>query len=70
MKKSVLFFLAFCLTVYSLPASAAFSNNAFDACMEEFVKHLNVLENTDSGGMSGDEARAGLDKRYCLGKEC
>jgi len=60
MKKSVMFFLAFCLSVYSLPAFAAFSSNAFDACMEEFVKHLNVLEDTDSAGMSGDEARTGL----------
>jgi len=60
MKKMVLFFITFCLVSFSLPIFAAFSINSFDACMEEFVKYLNVLENTDSGGMSGNEARAGL----------
>lgn len=60
MKKLVLLFTTICLVSFSLPVFAAFSVNAFDACMEEFVKHLNVLENTDSAGMSGDEARAGL----------
>ncbi len=60
MKKLALFFVTICLVSFSFPSFAAFSINAFDACMEEFVKHLNVLENTDSGDMSGDEARAGL----------
>ncbi len=60
MKKLLLFFVTFCFVSFSLQSFAAFSINSFDACMEEFVKHLHVLENTDSAGMSGDEARAGL----------
>lgn len=62
MKKLVLFLLALCLTFNSLPLFAAFSINAFDACIEEYVKNLNVLENTDSSGISGDNARAGMVK--------
>lgn len=60
MKKLALFFMTVCLISFSLPVFAAFRISAFDGCMQELVKHLNVLENTDSGGMSGDEARAGL----------
>ena len=61
MKKMLVFVvLTVCMFAISAAAFAAFNVNAFEASLEECVKFHNVLANTDSAGMSGDSARAGL----------
>jgi hypothetical protein len=44
-----------------LAAGNIFYINAFTACIEECARHIDILESTDSAGMGGDSARAGLD---------
>ena len=60
MNKTKMKFLGLCLTFATVPALAAFNGNAFDACIEKCVKYHNILEDIDSSGISGDEARSGL----------
>ncbi len=60
MKKTAVMFLALQVALTTTPVSAAFNRNAFDACIEEYVKHLDTLEFIDSDSMNGDSARAGL----------
>jgi len=60
MKKMLMFVILTVCMFANNAVFAAFSVNAFEAGLEECVKFHNVLANTDSAGMSGDNARAGL----------
>jgi len=63
-KRPVFFFLLAVgfLLASVLPSQAGFRQLSFENCLADCTRYLNMLENTDSAGMTGDEARAGFEK--------